>query len=279
MRRQPELLRAALGLALAALLVVPGAASAASKTASAGNVSATLTWTAGEFGESSVKDAKLTITRAGVVAFDKAIPKVIPNGGIIRQDNSDDLRVVDLDGDGEPEVVASGFSGGAHCCTVGGFYGRRGATYGEITEFYGSYGFEVRDVGKDGKLEIESVDARFEDAFSSHAGSWPPPRITRYVRAKGSARLRDVTRHFPSLIRKNAAEAKRRFTLFKPDQGFVDAGGVISGYVADQYLLRRGKVGLAEIDRQARRGVLGTRAQARKFRRDLLRLLDRYGYR
>jgi len=276
MRRRPELLRAALGFALAALLVAPGAASAASKTTTVGNVSATLTWTAGEFG---VKDTRLTITRAGVVGFDRAIKKVVPDGAIIREDNPDDLKVVDLDGDGEAEVVVRGFSGGAHCCTVGGFYDWRGASYGEITEFYGSYGFEIRDVGKNGKLEIESVDARLEDAFSSHAASWPPPRITRYVRSGGRARLRDVTRGYPSIIRKNAAEAKKRFKLFKPQDGFLDAGGVISGYVADQYLLGRGRVGLREIDRQTRLGRLGTRAQARKFRRDLLRLLDRYGYR
>ncbi len=279
MPRRPERLRVALALALTALLVVPAAAPAASKTASAGNVSATLTWTPGEFGENSVKDARLTITRAGVVAFDKAIPKVIAEGSIILPDNDSDLQVRDLDGDGEPEVVASGFSGGAHCCIVGGFYDRRGATYGEITEFYGSYGFELRDVGKDGKLEIESVDVRFEDAFSSHAGSWPPPRITRYVRANGRARLRDVTRSFPSIIRKNAADAKKAFGRFKVQEGLVDAGGVISGYVADQYLLGRSKVGLREIDRQARIGRLGTRAQARRFRRDLLALLRKSGYR
>jgi hypothetical protein len=238
-----------------------------------------LNWTPDQYG---VKDAKLTITRAGVVGFDKAIPNVIPDGSIIlsQKDNPDDVKVVDLDGDGEPEVVVSGFSGGAHCCFVGGFYDLRGTAYAETTEFFGSYGFELRDVGKDGTLEIDASDVRFEDIYSSHAASFPPVRITRFTKAGGTARLADVTRKYPSKIRENAKTAKSLFKEFKRSDGLTEGRGVVAAYVADQYLLGRGKVGLRELDRQAARGILGkTTKQVRAWRKQLLGVLHKYGYR
>jgi hypothetical protein len=274
MRLRPELL-----VVLAALLIAPSAASAESKTATLGNVTAVLNWAPDQYG---IKDAKLTITRAGVVSFDRAIPKVVPDGSIIlsQQDNPDDVRVVDLDGDGEPEVIVTGFSGGAHCCFVGGFYDLRGTTYGETTEFFGSYGFELRDVGKDGTLELDSSDVRFEDIYSSHAASFPPVRILRFSRAGGAAHLLDVTRRYPSKIQANAKTAKSLFKEFKANNGLTEARGVVATYVADQYLLGRGKVGLRELDRQAARGVLGkTAKQVRTWRKNLLGVLHKYGYR
>jgi hypothetical protein len=273
-RPRPELL-----LALAALLAAPGAASAESKSATLGSVTAVVSWTPDTYG---IKDARLTITRAGVVGFDKPIPKVIPDGSIIlsQKDNPEDVKVIDLDGDGEAEVVVTGYSGGAHCCFVGGFYDLRGATYAQTTQFYGSYGFELRDVGKDGTLEIDAADVRFEDIYSSHAASFPPPRIARFSRAGGSAHLVDVTRGYPSKIRENARTARSLFKEFKRGDGLTEGRGVVATYVADQYLLGRGKVGLRELDRQAARGILGkTKASVRAWRASLLRTLHHYGYR
>jgi hypothetical protein len=274
MRLRPELL-----VVLAALLIAPSAASAESKTATLGNVTAVLNWSPDQYG---IKDAKLTITRAGVVGFDRAIPKVVPDGSIIlsQQDNPDDVRVVDLDGDGEPEVIVTGFSGGAHCCIVGGFYDLRGAAYGETTEFFGSYGFELRDVGKDGTIEIDASDVRFEDIYTSHAASFPPPHIMRFSKAGGAAHLVDVTRKYPSRIRENAADAKKLFKQFKRGDVITEARGVVAAYVADEYLLGRGEVGLREIDRQAARGLIGkTAKQVRAWRKQLLRDLHKFGYR
>jgi hypothetical protein len=272
--RRPELL-----LALAALLIAPAAASAESKTATSGSVTATLSWTPDQYG---VKDAKLTINRANAVLFDRAIPKVVPDGSIIlsAKDNPDDVLVRDLDGDGEPEVVVTGYSGGAHCCFVGGVYDFRGTTYGETTEFFGSYGFELRDIGKDGTLELDASDVRFEDIYSSHAASFPPVRILRFSKAGGKAHLADVTRKYPAKIRANAAQAKKLFNRFKRSDGLTEGRGVVATYVADQYLLGRGKVGLRELDRQAARGILGkTRKDVRRWRASLLRTLHKYGYR
>ena len=51
------------------------------------------------------------------------------------------------------------------------------------------------------------------------------------------------------------------------------------GAAADQYLLGQGATGLKRLDRELARGVIGTPKQSRAYRRKLLALLARYGYR
>src|SRR3954449_10520772 len=63
----------------------------------------------------------LTITRAGTVAFDRAIPDVVCDGCVLQ--GSDDVQLRDLDGDGEPEAIVTAFTGGLHCCSLMGVYG------------------------------------------------------------------------------------------------------------------------------------------------------------
>lgn len=279
----PRRLRRSLLAALALGALLPGAAAAqagkaGSQTATSGQVTATVRWDGAEYG---IKNGHLTIVRAGVTAFDAAIPDVLCDGCLTSVAADDDVVVQDLDADGEPEVVVTGYTGGAHCCVVMGVYDFRAAsgTYGQLVRNFASSGFVLKDLDGDGRPEIDSDDVRFEDLFSSHAASFPPPRIFVFEHAAGVARLRDVTRRFPAVIRRNAAEAKKLFKRFKASDEIVDAGGVVSGYVADQYLLGRGSVGLRELDRQARRGILGTPKQARAFRKRLLGFLHRFGYR
>jgi len=277
MSRRPEL---ALAGVLVALLT-PGVAAAATKsgsqTATGGNVSATLSWTGAEYG---IKDARLAITRAGAKVFDAEIGKVVLDGSIIL--GEEDIVVRDLDANGEPEVLVTGYSGGAHCCITLGVFDYRAATntYGFIVEFFGSYGFNLKDLDGDGKPEIDSLDSRFEDLFTSHAASFPPPRIYSYASNNGAPKLTNRTKAFPAEIRKNAAEAKKLFKHFKPGTPYVsESGGAISAYVADQYLLGRPSVGLKELDHQIKAGRLGTRKQGKAFRARLLRYLHRFGYR
>lgn len=89
--------------------------------------------------------------------------------------------------------------------------------------------------------------------------------------------LVDVTRRHPALIRRNAAQARRRFRRLH--RGDRDAGGFVSAYVADQYLLGHGSAGVRALDRQIARGILGRARTARAFRRRLLTILHAYGYR
>jgi hypothetical protein len=283
MRRplRPSVLATGAALLLAALL--PAGASAqetkdGTETASLGQVTATITWKGADYG---IKDGHLKIIRAGAVAFDQAIPDVLCDGCLTSVVSKEDVAVRDLDGDGEPEVTVDGYTGGAHCCVLLGIYDFRPATgtYAQLTRNFGSSGYGFKDLDGDGKVELDTDDVRFEDLFSSHAASFPPPRIFAYEHQAGVARLRDVTRRYPSVIRANAAEAKKLFKRFKAGDAFVDAGGVVSAYVADQYLLGRSKVGLKELDHQIARGILGTRKQGRAYRKRLLGFLHKFGYR
>ncbi len=250
---------------------------AGSQTSTLGNVSATLRWDKGDFGP---KNVHLTIARAGVTALDAAIPvRKCAEGNVacvIVPTGKDDLRVRDLNKDGEPEVLVDGFTRGAHCCTTLAIYHWTGTGYGEILRTFLSSGYGLKDFGADGLVEIVTDDVRFEDLFTSHATSFEPAQVLRF----DGGRLRDVTRRFPGEVRKNAAQAKKLFKVFKPGSaGVRESRGVIAAYVADQYLLGRSGVGLRELDRQIRIGRLGTRTQGRAFRRQLLRYLDRFGYR
>ena len=80
------------------------------------------------------------------------------------------------------------------------------AAYAPPSTTWGSYGYALKDLDGDGHPELDGYDAAFEDAFTSHAASFEPPLVLAYVpTAAGS--LRDVTRAFPAVVRKNVKEA------------------------------------------------------------------------
>jgi hypothetical protein len=213
----------------------------------------------------------LTISRNGTVAFDRAIPKVVCDGCVLQ--GADDVQVKDLDGDGDPEVIVTAFTGGMHCCSVMGVYGFQAATgYDELVQDWRSAGYELKDLDRDGRPEIVSLDVRFEDRFTAHVVSFPPPAVFRYLHQDGRPVLADMTRGFPRVIKANAAEAKRNFKRF--GRRNPDGAGVVSAYVADQYLLGHGATGLRELDRQIARGAV-----KKSFRRRLLTVLHKFGYR
>jgi hypothetical protein len=112
-------------VAAVALLVLPAAARAESETVTSGNTTATLTWTAGQFG---VTDAALAITRDGVVAFNQPIPDVVCDECSLPGNGADDVKVVNLDGLDDLEVVVTAYTGGEHCCTLAGLYDFNPAT-------------------------------------------------------------------------------------------------------------------------------------------------------
>jgi hypothetical protein len=238
--------------------VEPGAV-----TASSGNVSATL------------DDGRLSITREGVIAFDEPIPDVACSGCEL---GDDALQLTDLDGDGEAEVIVTGATGGTTCCwTLGVWdYRRPTATYGELGFNTWAERFTLSDLEGDGIPEFVSGDDRFTDRFTSDAASFAPAGVYRYERPQGKPGLYDVTRDFPEVIRENARVARRHFTSAGRDE---EVGGTIAAYVADQYLLGRGSVGLRELQRQMRRGVLGSPREARMYRTRLLKLLRKWDYR
>jgi hypothetical protein len=277
-RRFTSLLCTAVAGAIAVAPAADAQTSAGSVTKSAGTVSATLSWKAGEFGATA---PRLQVSRAGTVVTDISVADACKDC-MLTEDTAGNpysiFHVVDLDADGEPEVFFDAYSGGAHCCTSTRFYTFRSATttYKRAPSyFWGNTGYEVTDLDNDGTLELAGSDDAFAYAFASYAASGYPPKIIRYTGnpKTGASNLTDVTRRFPAVIRKNAAFYLKDIRKAKPEPAH-EIQGAIAAYVADQYLLGKGSVGKAEIARARKRGLT-----APGFQTNLLKFLKLAGYR
>jgi hypothetical protein len=233
---------------------------------------ATLSWNGDAF---DTMGATLKITRNGAVGFSRAIPAVVCDGCRLAGAGSDDVKVADLDGDGETEVVVVASTGGSGCCTRAGVWDfqPQAGTYRETDLDFVTAGFNLDDLDHDGAPEIVSQDARFNLWFTDRADELYPPQVLHYLHQDGVPVVVDVTgRAFSAPLRQNAADAKRRFSRLHGRD--LNARGWVAVYVADQYLLGHGPTGVRELDRQIRRGIL-----AKAFRSALLRRLRSWGYR
>jgi hypothetical protein len=284
MSRRRSVARAAVAVAAAACAAVLSPAPVAhadpagSLSASAGTVRATLSWSAGTIG---TRRPRLTVVAGGTTVV-PAVPvfastcwqadcALLPSG---RRPSA--LAVRDLDGDGEPEVLVDAFTLGAHCCALSEIFGRApGGAWLARGVQWGNGGYDLRDLGRDGRLELVSSDDRFSARYTAYALSARPVRILRYA---GAGRpLRVVTPSFPAAIRRDLAA--RRATLRRAQRDRIDGRGIVAAVVADLYLLRRPADARAQLDFSRRAGDLGGPRSATAFRRALLRDLTRWGYR
>lgn len=285
MRSKPHRFPAAFVVAAACAALAPALAQAVpagSQQATGGTVTVTLSWkaSAGRYG--GVRSPRLRIDRAGATALDVGIGDVCDACFFPGDAESPNVAVADLDGDGEPEVLVTTFTGGAHCCTDVGIWDYRSAlgTYGHLVRNFGNSSYDLDDLDGDGGLELVSADDRFSYAFAAYVFSVRPPQILRWRRAP-TVGLVDVTRQFPAVIRDHARATRRNLRGHAKD---LDLRGPLAAYVADMYLLGRGKEGLAEIARAQRRGRLGSAKDdiwpgGRRYRPALLKFLRTAGYR
>jgi hypothetical protein len=260
-----------LAAACAFLLLAP-AARADDESVTDGAVTATLSWNGDSF---DTQGAKLAITRGGAVAFSQAIPNVVCDGCVLVGSGADDIKINDLDGDGEPEVIGIASTGGSGCCINAGVWDFVPATgsYRELDLDMVTAGFNLDDLDGDGADEIVSQDVRFNVFFDNRADQLYPPQILHYLHQDGRPIVVDVTdRKFAAPFRTNAADAKRRFSRLH--RANPSARGWVATYVADQIVLGRRSTGLRELDRQIKRRIV-----PRSFRASLLRRLQHWGYR
>jgi hypothetical protein len=249
-----------------------------SVSAFGGPVQTTLSWQAADFG---VKDPRLVIVRAGATVYDGSpvgddrcsVGCIFAIGGA-----DTPLKVLDLDGDGEPEVVVDAFTGGAHCCSLAEVFRFTGSAYARVEADWGSNDYVLRDLDGDGRPELRGYDFAFEDAFTSHAASYEPPLVLAFDPAAQGG-FRDVTRRFPALVRKNASEALH--VLRRARRQHVETVGIVAAYVADLYLLGRGREVRPYLKRARKRGDLRgvTGGAPRSFDARLLKFLHKQGYR
>src|SRR3954469_2143315 len=248
---------------------------AGTETVTAGPVSATLAW---DGGESGPKNTRLSISRAGTAVFGRAIPKVCGATCARYIADTDGFQLIDLDGDGEPEVVMIADRG--ECCdqTIG-IYGFDAPTggYTELTRNMGDSTLDIKDTDGNGSNEILTNDQRFDNLVPGHSSLFFPPLVYAYEHGAAGPRLVDRTRSSLSVVRGAASDLKFLLDELKDADAFSKM--YVGSYVAEEFMLGRGKVGLKEFDRQAKRGTLGNAKSVKKFRKRLLSLLDQYGYR
>ena len=253
--------------AFAAGLALPAGAEAApvEEVVSAGEVTATLRYE--KLRNGTYRNFRVEIVRAGERLVNQALPEGCDKCFAYPAfAGAGDKSIIarDLDRDEEPEVIASLYTGGAHCCTISTIYGyRRGlADYRRIRRDWRDAGFRLRDIGRDGRLEFDSRDANFAYAFASYAESFLPVQIFRYR----DGRLVDVTARFRKLVRRDARRALRLYRRYRDED--VNPRGFLAGWAANKYQLGA--------RRAANRAV--RRAEGPRFARRLRRVLRRLGY-
>lgn len=220
--------------AVLATLVLAAPAFAETETASLGTVGATFSYE--KVDDLQYSGMTLQITRAGAVAFSGVAqaqgcepPYCAPANAVDNQS----LRVVDLDGDGEPEVIVDLYTGGAHCCTIAEIFRWTGNAYVSTTRGFADFGYTL-----DGGTFVTG-DARFAYAFASFADSAMPVRLLTFRAGAWS----DVTRDHPETLR---ADAARWLKEYKKRRNGTRALGMLAAWVADEYRLGAGKRAAAD---------------------------------
>jgi hypothetical protein len=248
-------------------------------TVSGGDVKATLTYSrdSSTFG---YKTEKLTITRAGRVLYDDVPHPSACHGFACGPTvgfgpRQPPLVVRDLDGDGEPEVVYSAYTGGAHCCSVGQFFSLAGGgkRYSTVDRLFGDPGFGIEDLNRDGRPEVVTADDAFAYRFTFYAASGLPLLVLRF----DHGRFAEITRRFPGRLRREAAEFWRTYKKIRKSHD-DSPRGQISAWAADEYRLGRRKHALAVLRGEVRSGFLAQPGGGAKFIRTLDRFLRQRGY-
>ncbi|HWH92611.1 MAG TPA: hypothetical protein VNT03_02020 [Baekduia sp.] len=205
------------------------------ETASGGAVTATFTYT--DAGEGTWTGLKIQVTRAGVVAFDAAPtadfceePYCAPGDPFTAKGS---LRVVDVDGDGEPEVLVDLYTGGAHCCLLAEILRWTGTGYATFVRDFADFGYTIDAPAAAGRpATFVTGDQRFAYAFAPFAYSPFPVRLLTFT----GATWRDVSRAHPETLRADAARQRKEY--MKRRNGRL-ALGILAAWVADEYRLGR----------------------------------------
>ncbi len=270
--------------ALTALFAVAPAAAATNtvtETATLGPVSATAAYRSTPSSLiAPYSDVTLTITRSGTTLYSAAADSTFcgtecwpdhPGGPPF-------LHVVDLDGDGQTEVVLDLYSGGAHCCSLDEIYSIDPTTgaVSQAEHVWGDPEGRLEDLSHDGRLEFVSADDRFAYTFDAYAFSALPIEIERFV---GGAFI-DVTDDYPALI---ASDANRWYADYRQGIGAREGLGFLAAWAADEDRLGHPGLVARVLARENRLGHLRSDGPpwkgGRAYVKELQRFLIKAGYR
>lgn len=207
--------------------------------------------------------SSLTIVRGGQTVL---AAKTIADEYTIIDSNA--FKVMDLDGDSEPEVIVNTYTGGAHCCTLSSIYRYEAAknTYSTLEQDWQNGGYRLEDLDGDGLVEFVSRDERFAYTFDSYAASGYPVQIWQYRQGKSI----DVTRRYPKQIYESATR-NWQYYLEGKKEGF-QLKGFLAAYLGDKYLLDQGE------DAWNRVKLAYQESDREEFFTDLRKFLQETGY-
>ncbi|MCW2922871.1 MAG: repeat-containing protein [Thermoleophilia bacterium] len=259
--RTPLRLVTVLVLAITCLVLAAGSASAATQTETATRGTVTATFTFEQPEQYQATDLHLRVDRAGVTVLDGPVaikdceqPYCWPNGLYSGSKvELPALRVIDLDGDHEPEVLISVFTGGAHCCTKLRLYRFVNGTYRAVDRDFGNVTARLVDLDHNGVVEFLSTDDRFNYQFTSYAASFAPIQVLDFR----AGRYLDVSKHFPLLLRRDAKVALAYIRQqCKPGTEDGDTLGEWAAWTADQYRLGARTAALGTLRREQAKGCI-----------------------
>lgn len=230
---------------------------------------------------------KVRITRNKKTILDSELPvKLLPtyDKELGVSGNDANIEIIELDANGEPEVLVDLTEAGAHCCasTFIYSYDSKAKKYKVLPHFWGNYtsGYNLSgvsgkdndrnlpDLNKDGSPEFVALDDRFRGEFGAYAVSAAPVQVWRYSGGK----MVDVTREFPKIVYQNTTELWRMYNQIRSEYGAESAQGAMAAYVASKFLLGQE----ADAMRSLRQGYSDSSGKA--FTSKLMNFLRQTGY-
>jgi hypothetical protein len=266
--------------ATALLLVAAPAALATTQTAQSGAVTATFTFS-GRY--PNFTGLHLSIAQGGTLFYDQPVVSKLcgrfcaPGS---TSANTSSVQVLDLEHDGQPDVVLDLYSGGAHCCFIEQVFSFDPGTmtYGKTQHDFGDPGAQIVDLGHDGRFEFLTADDSFAYEFTDFAASGLPIQILTF----SGGQFLNVTRQYPTLIAKDAARWMKAFNSMAK-QHYSDSVGLVAAWAADEESLGHGKLVNGFLARQLKAGHLNsalspTEPAGAKFVATLRKFLRTHGY-
>jgi len=245
-------------------------------SAHSGTVSATLSYThAATNAVAPYSHLQLTIVRAARTLVKGPVANRLC-GTLCWPQLPGALRVLDVEADGEPDVLLNLYSGGAHCCFVTEIfrYNATAGAYRMLLREWGDPGYSLARLDGSKPYEWLTADDRFAYAFAAFAFSGLPLEILRLDGTK----FTDVTSRYPVLVAKDAA---RQWSAFQSNRSARTGLGFLAAWAADEYTLGRGSAVTATLAQLLHAGELRSLsgwAAAAKFVAGLNRSLRQWGY-
>jgi hypothetical protein len=181
--------------------------------------------------------SRLEISEGGTVIYNQSVrskwcgDQCSPS--IIARDRKV-VHVVRLSPSESPSVVLDLYSGGAHCCFVEQVYslGTNSHVVHKAEYNFGNPGVRLVKLGAGGSYDFLSANNDFAYAFTDFAASGMPIEIFNFSHDA----FHNVTKSYPSLIRKDAAQWMKAFRS-QANSHYQDSVGLVAAWAADEDML------------------------------------------